>query len=80
MRAFHLLELENFGIKASTVRQFLTSSGLPSKKSERTEEKSTERLAEIALNQALVAGNAYGLEFIIGRIFGINKGQYSGDK
>jgi S1-C subfamily serine protease len=49
-----LPELMNFGIKASTVRQFLTSSGLPSKKSERTEEKSTERLAEIALNQALM--------------------------
>ena len=44
----------NFGIKASTVRQFLTSSGLPSKKSERTEEKSTEQLAEIAKNQALM--------------------------
>ena len=49
-----LPELVNFGIKASTVRQFLTSSGLPSKKSERTEEKSTEQLAEIALNQALM--------------------------
>jgi len=44
----------NFGIKASTVRQSLTSSGLPSKKSERTEEKSTEQLAEIAQNQALM--------------------------
>ena len=44
----------NFGIKASTVRQFLTSSGVPSKKSERTEEKSTEQLAEIAQNQALM--------------------------
>ena len=44
----------NFGIKASTVRQFLTSSRLPSKKSERTEEKSTEQLAEIAQNQALM--------------------------
>jgi len=49
-----LPELVNFGIKASTVRQFLTSSGLPSKKSERTEEKSTEQLAEIAQNQALM--------------------------
>jgi S1-C subfamily serine protease len=49
-----LPELVNFGIKASTVRQFLTSSGLPSKKSERTEEKSTEQLAEIAKNQALM--------------------------
>ena len=44
----------NFGIKASTVRQFLTSSELPSKKSERTEEKSTEQLTEIAQNQALM--------------------------
>ena len=49
-----LPENVNFGIKASTVRQFLTSSGLPSKKSERTEEKSTEQLAEIAKNQALM--------------------------
>ena len=49
-----ILENVNFGIKASTVRQFLTSSGLPSKKSERTEEKSTEQLAEIAQNQALM--------------------------
>ena len=37
-----LPENVNFGIKASTVRQFLTSSGLPSKKAEQTEEKSTE--------------------------------------
>ena len=44
----------NFGIKASTVRQFLISSGVPSKKSEQTEEKSTQQLAEIAKNQALM--------------------------
>ena len=44
----------NFGIKASSVRQFLKSSGFPSKKSERTEEKSNEQLAEIAKNQALM--------------------------
>ena len=49
-----LPENVNFGIKASTARQFLTSSGLPSKKSERTEEKSTEQLAEIVQNQALM--------------------------
>ena len=49
-----LPENVNFGIKASTVRQFLISSGLPSKKAERTEEKSTEQLAEIAQNQALM--------------------------
>jgi hypothetical protein len=36
----------NFGIKASTVRQFLISSGVPSKKSEQIEEKSTEQLAK----------------------------------
>jgi len=49
-----LPENVNFGIKASTVRQFLISSGLPSKKAERSEEKSTEQLAEIAQNQALM--------------------------
>mgnify|MGYP006424197943 FL=1 len=49
-----LVENVNFGIKASTVRQFLVSSGLSSKKSERTKEKSTEQLAEIAQNQALM--------------------------
>ena len=49
-----LPENVNFGIKASTVRQFLISSGLPSKKSEQTDEKSTEQLAEIAQNQALM--------------------------
>jgi len=49
-----LVENVNFGVKASTVRQFLVSSGLSSKKAERTEEKSTEQLAEIAQNQALM--------------------------
>ncbi len=49
-----LVENVNFGIKASTVRQFLVSSGLSSKKAEQTEEKSTEQLAEIAQNQALM--------------------------
>jgi uncharacterized protein len=44
----------NFGIKASTVRQFLIYSGVPSKKSKQAEEKSTEQLAEIAQNQALM--------------------------
>lgn len=34
-------------MKASTVRQFLVSSGLSSKKAEQTAEKSTEELAEI---------------------------------
>ena len=49
-----LPENVNFGIKASTVRQFMISSGLPSRKAERTEEKSTQQLAEIAQNQALM--------------------------
>ena len=49
-----LPENVNFGIKASTVRQLLMSSGLPSKKAELTEEKSTEQLAEIAKSQALM--------------------------
>jgi hypothetical protein len=48
------VENMNFGIKASTVRQFLMSSGLSSKKAEQTEEKSTQQLAEIAKNQALM--------------------------
>jgi S1-C subfamily serine protease len=48
------VENMNFGIKASTVRQFLVSSGLSSKKAEQTEDKSTEQLAEIAKNQALM--------------------------
>ena len=49
-----LVENVNFGIKASTVRQFLVSSGINSKKAEQTEEKSTQQLAEIAKNQALM--------------------------
>tara|TARA_Y100000294_G_scaffold170474_1_gene182829 strand:- start:22 stop:186 length:165 start_codon:yes stop_codon:yes gene_type:complete len=49
-----LEETENFGIKASTVRQFLVSSGISSKKAEGVDEKSTEELAKIAQNQALM--------------------------
>jgi len=49
-----LVENVNFGIKASTVRQFLVASGINSKKAEQTEEKSTQQLAEIAKNQALM--------------------------
>ncbi|MBT3508226.1 MAG: trypsin-like peptidase domain-containing protein [Nitrospina sp.] len=49
-----LVENVNFGIKASTVRQFLVSSGLSSKKANQTDKKSTEQLAEIAQNQALM--------------------------
>ena len=49
-----LPELVNFGIKASTVRQFLTSAGLPTKWSNRTERKSTKKLAQIAKNQTVM--------------------------
>ncbi len=48
------VENMNFGIKASTVMQFIVSSGLSSKKAEWVDEKSTEQLAEIAQNQALM--------------------------
>ncbi|MDP6781918.1 MAG: serine protease, partial [Alphaproteobacteria bacterium] len=44
----------NFGIKASTVRQFLTSSGLPTKWSERSKSMSTKQLAKIAEKQTLM--------------------------
>jgi hypothetical protein len=49
-----LPELVNFGIKASTVRQFLTASGLPTKWSSRSNLMSTRELAEIARNQAVM--------------------------
>ena len=44
----------NFGIKASTVRQFLTSSGLPTKWSTRSKSMSTKDLAKIAQKQTLM--------------------------
>ena len=44
----------NFGIKASTVRQFLVANGIPSKKSEQKKEKSGEQIAEIARNQTVM--------------------------
>ena len=44
----------NFGIKASTVRQFLTSSGLPTKWSERSQPMSTIELAKIAKSQTVM--------------------------
>ena len=47
-------ENQNFGIKASTLRQFLESSGLPSKKAERTKDIPSEEVAKIAKNQALM--------------------------
>ncbi|MBT6219601.1 MAG: trypsin-like serine protease, partial [Rhodospirillaceae bacterium] len=44
----------NFGIKASTVRQFLTSSGLPTKWSNRSQRMNTKKLAKIAKNQTVM--------------------------
>jgi S1-C subfamily serine protease len=44
----------NFGIKASTVRQFLTASGLPTKWSKRSKRMSTKQLAKIAKNQTVM--------------------------
>ena len=44
----------NFGIKASTVRQFLTSAGIPTKWSNRTERKSFREVAQIAKNQTVM--------------------------
>ena len=49
-----LPENVNFGIKASTVRQFLVSSGLPTKWSERTDLMSSRDIAKIAKNQTVM--------------------------
>ena len=49
-----LPENVNFGIKASTVRQFLISAGLPTKWSNRTEQKTTRELAKIATKQTVM--------------------------
>jgi S1-C subfamily serine protease len=49
-----LPENVNFGIKASTVRQFLTSAGLPTKWSNQSEPVSSKNLAKIARNQTLM--------------------------
>jgi S1-C subfamily serine protease len=49
-----LPENVNFGIKASTVRSFLTSSGLPTKWSARSKSMSTKELAKIARNQTVM--------------------------
>ena len=49
-----LPENVNFGIKASTVRQFLTSAGLPTKWSNRTTLKQKTELAQIAKNQTVM--------------------------
>ena len=47
-------ENQNFGIKASTVRQFLSSSGLPTKWSARSKSMSTRELAKIAKRQTVM--------------------------
>ena len=47
-------ENQNFGIKASTVRQFLTSSGLPTKWSARSKSMPTRELAKIAKRQTVM--------------------------
>ena len=44
----------NFGIKASTLRQFFTSKGIPTKCSTRTKTMSPEKLAEIAQKQTVI--------------------------
>jgi V8-like Glu-specific endopeptidase len=44
----------NFGIKASTVRQFLNASGLPTKWSKRSRSMSTRELAKIAKSQTVM--------------------------
>ena len=49
-----LPENVNFGIKASTVRQFLTASGLPTKWSNRSKGMSSKNLAKIAKNQTVM--------------------------
>ena len=45
----------NFGIKPSTVRQLLTSSGLPTKWSDKSKPMSTKDLAKIAKRQTVMA-------------------------
>ena len=49
-----LPENVNFGIKASTVRQFLTSSGLPTKWSDKSKSMSTKHRAKIAKRQTVM--------------------------
>ncbi len=49
-----LPENVNFGIKASTVAQFIASNGLQLKKADQIQRKPTEELAKIAQNQALM--------------------------
>ena len=49
-----LPENVNFGIKATTVKQFLISSGLPSKWSKKTNAMSTKEIAKIAQKQTVM--------------------------
>ena len=49
-----LPELVNFGIKATTVKQFLNSSGLPSSWSRSSKRMSTKEIAKIAENQTVM--------------------------
>ena len=49
-----LPENVNFGIKASTLRQFLTSNSLPTKWSQRSERMSSRDIAKIAKNQTVM--------------------------
>ena len=49
-----LPENVNFGIKASTVRQFLTAAGLPTKWSDRKKKKSRKEVAQIAKKQTVM--------------------------
>ena len=49
-----LPENVNFGIKASTVKQFLNTSGLPTKWSERKEAMSNQELSKIAAKQTVM--------------------------
>ena len=49
-----LPELVNFGIKASTVKQFLNSSGLPSSWSRRSKRMTTKEIAKITENQTVM--------------------------
>ena len=44
----------NFGIKASTVRQFLKTSGLPTKWSRRSKPMASKELAKIAKSQTVM--------------------------
>ena len=49
-----LPENVNFGIKASTVKQFLNSSGLPTKWAERNKEMSNKQISQIASKQTVM--------------------------